>query len=282
MSLNRILDEHEISPELKAIYADVRASFDLPFVPNVFKLSAGSPEYLKTMWSDLGPVVRSKEFHAASRAIDEFVRSLVIAAGWRFSDQEKILAAQKFSNNDIEQLGAIVATFARGAGRMSLFTRLLQRGYSGGQSGRVSDGRHASALSRMITLHVPPEDQGGLRVSLLYNDIRRSLHTKHVMSLFRAISPFPAYLASVWLDSKKLINDPAFVAAREQVSKRAMGLITGLPVKDHRTLTKRISPEEWRSIEEMVDGYARVAPQFALISVVWQRSFPFIGQIIAA
>jgi hypothetical protein len=282
MPLDRILDQHEISPELQAIFADVRASFDLPFVPNVFKLAAGSPDYIKAIWSDLGPVVRSKEFHASSRAMEEYVRSLVIAAGWRFSDQERILTAQKFSNNDIEQLGAIVATFARAAARMALFTRLLQRGYSGGQPGRATQGHHASALSRMITLHVPSEDGGGLRVSLLYNDIRRTMHTKHVMSLFRAISPFPAYLASVWLDSKKLLKDPAFLTAKEQVAKRALGLITGLPVKDHRTLIKRISPQEWRAIEEMVDSYVRVVPQYALISVVWQRSFPFIGQIIAA
>jgi hypothetical protein len=282
MPIDRVLDEHEISPELKSVFADVRASFDLPFVPNIFKLAAGSPDYIKTMWSDLGPVARSREFHAASTAMEEFVRSLVITAGWRFSDQEKVLVAQKFSNNDIEQLGAIVATFARGAARMSLFARLLQRGYSGGQPGRVTDGRHASALSRMITLHVPSENEAGLRVSLLYNDIRRTMRTQHIMSLFRAISPFPAYLASVWLDSKKLLKDPAFLTAKDQVTKRALGLINGLPVKDHRALAKRIPPQEWRAIEEMVDGYVRVISQFALVSVVWQRSFPFIGQIIAA
>ncbi len=282
MALNQILEEQELPPELKAIYADVRASFDLPFVPNVFKLAAGSPEYLKIMWSDLGPVVRSKEFHSASKAMEEFVRSLVIAGGWRFSDQEKVLAAQKFSTNDIEQLGAIVATFARAAARMTLFTRLLQRGYSGGQPGRVSNGHHASALSRMITLHVPSESEASMRVWLLYNDIKRTLHAKHVMSVFRVISPFPTYLASVWMDSKKIMADPGFLRAKEEVSKRTLGLITGLPVKDHHSLAKQIPAQEWREIEEMVDSYARQLPQFALVSVVWQRSFPYIGQIIAA
>jgi Halocarboxylic acid dehydrogenase DehI len=282
MPLTRIHEEHEVSPESRRIYADIRSSFDLPFTPTIFKIMVGAPEYFKLMWDDLGPVVRSKEFQTAGKALEEFCRSMAVGGGWKFTDQERVLAAQKFSYNDIEQLGSIVATFTRAFARMALFTRLMQRGYAGGQRGRVSNGKQASALSRLVTLHVPPENDAGLRVWLIYSDIRRTLGMRNVASMYRVLSPFPAYLASVWMDSKKVIDDTAFKRARDEASKRTLALTTGLPVRDHRAMGRQISPQQWHEIEETVDSYARVAPQFALLAAIWQRSFGRRGQIIAA
>jgi len=121
MPLARAYEEHEVPPEIRRIYADVRLSFDLPFVPTVFKLAAGHPEYLSAMWQDLGPVVRSREFHAAAEALEEFMRSRVIAGGWRFPDQQKALAAQKFAQIDVAALRGTVMIIGRALPRMALF-----------------------------------------------------------------------------------------------------------------------------------------------------------------
>jgi hypothetical protein len=273
MPLSRIYEEHEAGSEVRRIYADIRSSFDLPYVPTIFKLTAAVPDYLKVMWDDLAPVARSREFQAASKALEEFCRSVAVSGGWRFADQQRVLAGQKFSYNDIEQLGAIVATFTRGLAKMALFSRLMQRGYAGGQRGRISTGKQASALSRMVTLHIPNESEAGLRVWLIYSDIKRTLGMRNVLSIYRTIAPFPAYLASVWLDSKKLLSDASFVRAKDEVSKRTVGLLVGLPVRDHRSTCKDLQPSQWHDIEEAVDGFARISPQFTLLSAVWQRSF---------
>jgi len=282
VSLTRTYEDMEISADLRRVYGDVRASFDIPWVPTVFKLSAGVPPYLHTMWEDLGPVVRSKEFQTATRALEEFTRSLAVSDGWHFTTQDRLLAAQKFSIADIEQLGGMINVFARSIPKLVLFSRLMQRGYSGGQKGKISQGKQASALARMITLNVPNEKEAGLRTWLLYTDIKKTLNTKTVSSMFRIISPFPGYLASVWTDSKKLIKQPNFIRAKDEVSRRSLGLIDGLPVRDHRRLAKNLTPDQWRDVEEMVDNFARLLPQFALVSAVWQRSFPHGGTAIAA
>jgi hypothetical protein len=282
MALTRLYEVQEVGPELRRIYDDVRASFDLPFVPSLFKLEAAYPEYLKLMWGDLAPVVRSREFQSSAKALAELIRSIVISGGWRFSDQEQILASQKFSYNDIGQLGAIVATFFRSLTCMTLFIRLAQRGFSGGQQGRISNGKQASAVSRMITLNIPNEREAGLRAWLIYSDIRRTLGVRTVLSLFRLLSPYPAYMASIWLESKKVITDPVFAVEQDNVARRSVALLTGMPVKDHRALGKNIDPKQWRDIEELTDTLARILPQFALISAIWLRSFPHLGQIIAA
>ena len=274
MAFSRLHEEHEVSPDLRRVYADIRSSFDLPFVPSLFKTLAASPEYLRAVWDDLGPVARSREFRSAATALDEFTRSLAVRGGWLYSDQEKVLASQKFTQSDVEALGTVISVFARALPRMVLFTRLLQRGYSGGQAGRVTGTKQAAALSRLFTLQVPTEKDAGLRVWLMYSDLKRTLNTKHVPSIFRLLSPFTGYLGSVWVDTKKLLSESTFQRSRDDIARRALGLVVGLPVRDHRQHARNVAPAQWREIEETVDSYARLLPPLALAVAVLDRSFP--------
>jgi len=282
MALTRAYEEHEVTPELRRMYANIRTAFDLPFVPTVLKLSAGMPQYLKVVWKDLESVVCSREFDSAARAVQEIAHSSAISGGWTFSDQPAILAADKFSNADIRVIGGIISLFARATAQVSLFARLMQRGYSGGQKGRVTRSKQVSALSQMVRLHVPNEREAALRVWLIYSDIKKTTGAKSVLSLYRVLSPFPGYLASAWLDSKRLLSDHSFTSAHEELNRRARALLAGLPVKDHRALLKDLGPAQWREIEETVDSFARLLPQFTLLTSVWQRSFPSALRLIGA
>lgn len=282
MALTRAHEEHEVSPDIRRIYAGIRVAFDLPFVPTIFKLSAGIPEYLKVVWKDLETVVSSREFETASLAIQEISHSAAVSGGWSFSDQPSLLAADKFSNADIRVIGGIVGLFARATAQAGLATRLIQRGYSGGQRGRVTRLKQVSALAHMVRVHIPNEREAGLRVWLIYSDIKKTTGARHVMSLFRALSPFPSYLASAWLDSKRLLADPEFIAAAEDLNRRSRALLAGLPVRDHRSILKELEPAAWREIEETVDGFARLLPQLVLLTSVWQRSFPNAARLIGA
>jgi hypothetical protein len=282
MALSRAYEEHEVTPEIRRMYASIRSGFDLPFVPTVFKLSAGIPQYLKLLWKDLESVVCSREFDTAARAYQEIAHSAAISGGWTFSDQPGVLAADKFSNADIRVIGGIVGLFARATAQMSLFSRLMQRGYSGGQKGRVTKGKQVSALAQMVRVHVPNEREAGLRVWLIYSDIKKTTGAKSVLSFYRVLSPFPSYLASAWLDSKRMLVEPSFIKAHEELNRRARALLAGLPVKDHRSLLKDLDPAQWKDIEETVDSFARLLPQFTLLTAVWQRSFPSAARLIGA
>ncbi len=282
MALNRSYEEYEVGADLRRIYSEIRAAFDLPFVPTIFKVLAGEPEYLKCMWHDLGRVAASREFHHASAVLDEFIRSEVIQGGWRFGDQEHMLAEQKISTSDMPVLSGVVGVFARALPRMTLFSRLIQRGYSGGQPGRATSGKAYPALSRLISLHIPSDREAGLRVWLIYADIRRTTGSKHVLSLYRALSPFPGYLASAWMDSKRLLKDHDFQRSRDRVHHRAQALLVGLPVQDHRAALRNFPSQRWRDIETVVDGFNKVLPESALLASVWRRSFSMPGATRAA
>jgi len=282
MAFTRAFEEHEVTPELSRLYADVQSGFDQPFVPTVFKLLPVVPSYLKLMWKDLNTVACSREFQAATQAFQEIAHSAAVQGGWTFSDQPQVLASDQFSNADIRVIGGIVNLFSRATAQMALFTRLMQRGYSGGQRGRVTATRQASAMAQIVNIHVPNEREAGLRVWLIYSEIKRMTGSKHVFSLYRVLSPYPGYLASAWLDSRKLLADSSFIAAREDLNKRARALLTGLPVKDHKALIKDLDANQWREIEETVDGFARLLPQFALLTAVWSRAFPSASRLIGA
>ena len=274
MAFTRAFEEHEVGQDLRRIYADIRHTLDLSFVPTPLKVLAAQPDYLRAVWSDLGVVAHSREFQAASTALEEFCHSEAVSGGWRFSDQRKQLAGQHFSAGDVELMASIVSMFTKAMAQMALLARLIQLGYSGGQQGRVVGQRQASALSRLITLNVPNERDSGLRTWLIYSDIKRTTGAKNVMSSFRALSPYPGYLASVWFDAKKLIREASFTQARDDVARRSRALLSGLPVGDHRRAAKKVAPNEWREIEETVDGFVRQLPLDALLMAVWQRSFP--------
>jgi hypothetical protein len=282
MALTRAYEEHEVTPEIRRMYAGIRAAFDLPFVPTLLKLAAGKPQYLKVVWKDLESVVCSREFESAARAFQEIAHSAAVSGGWAFSDQPAVLAADKFSNADIRVVGGIVGLFARATAQVALFSRLMQRGYSGGQKGRVTGLKQVSALAQMVRVHVPNEREAGLRSWLIYSDIKKTTGAKSVLSLYRALSPFPSYLASAWLDSKRLLADRSFMAAHEELNRRARALLAGLPVKDHRGILKDFDAAQWHEIEETVDGFARLLPQFVLLTAVWQRSFPSAARLIGA
>jgi len=282
MALTRAYEEHEVPPEIRRMYASIRAGFDLPFVPTILKLAAGVPQYLKLVWKDLEGVVCSREFESAGRALQEIAHSVAVSGGWTFSDQPGVLAADKFSNADIRVIGGIVGLFARATAQVGLFTRLMQRGYTGGQRGRVTRQKQVSALAQMVRIHIPNEREAGLRVWLIYSDFKKTTGAKSVLSLYRVLSPFPSYLASAWLDSKKLLADPSFAAAAEDINRRTRALLAGMPVKDHRSAFKEMDPAQWREIEETVDGFARLLPQFVLLTSVWQRSFPSAARLMGA
>ena len=72
---------------------------------------------------------------------------------------------------------------------------------------------------------------------------------------------------------KKLFADREFLGARDEVSRRTMHLLQGLPVSDHRRALSHFTAAQWSDIEQLVDGFARLLPQFALAAAVWRRSF---------
>lgn len=53
MATIHLIEEQEASPDVKAIYDEVKQHFNLDFVPNVIKAMANNPEDLKQQWEGI-------------------------------------------------------------------------------------------------------------------------------------------------------------------------------------------------------------------------------------
>src|SRR5258707_13106405 len=100
MAFPRAWEENDVSRDIKGIFMDARSALNLPYIPTLFKVLANSPDYLKLAWNDLAPVIRSKEFHAAGLALQEYIYSVVVAGGVGVNAQRRGLHDQRCSNED--------------------------------------------------------------------------------------------------------------------------------------------------------------------------------------
>jgi len=57
MAMVKLVSEEQATGNIKAIYEDIKKAFGLPFVPNLFKAMAHSPDYLEACWSKLKVVM---------------------------------------------------------------------------------------------------------------------------------------------------------------------------------------------------------------------------------
>jgi len=51
MAIVTLVSEEQAEDQVKEIYEDIKKTFGLPFVPNLFKAMGNNPDYLKTTWN---------------------------------------------------------------------------------------------------------------------------------------------------------------------------------------------------------------------------------------
>lgn len=112
MSTVALVEESAASGEVAAIYADIRATFGLPFVPAMFKAIAHHPAYLKTSWERVKVVMGPG---LIDRKTKEMIAVAVSAAnGCDYCIQAHTAALKGMGSNDAEivELMAVVDLFS--------------------------------------------------------------------------------------------------------------------------------------------------------------------------
>ncbi len=57
MASVRMVPEDEATGKVKEIYDDIKATLDIDFVPNLYKVMAPSPSYLESNWNKVKAVM---------------------------------------------------------------------------------------------------------------------------------------------------------------------------------------------------------------------------------
>jgi AhpD family alkylhydroperoxidase len=73
MALAKMIEEHEASPEVKAVYEDIKATRKVDWINNFWKVLANDPKTLKRTWEDLKQIM-------APGALDPLTKELIYLA----------------------------------------------------------------------------------------------------------------------------------------------------------------------------------------------------------
>jgi len=73
MALAKMIEEHEASPEVKAVYEDIKTTRKVDWINNFWKVLANDPKTLKRTWEDLKQIM-------APGALDPLTKELIYLA----------------------------------------------------------------------------------------------------------------------------------------------------------------------------------------------------------
>ncbi len=69
MTTVALIEESEASPEVAAIYREIRETLGIDFVPNMYKVMAHKPEFLQTQWRKTRAVMESGKLDKLTKEI---------------------------------------------------------------------------------------------------------------------------------------------------------------------------------------------------------------------
>ena len=112
-----IVEESQASPEVKAIYEDIKAAKEIDFVPNFWKTLATHPPLLQETWTRLKAVM-------APGHLDPLTKEMIAVAvsatnGCRYCINSHTVAVKKLGLSD-EALGELMAVVSLFNGTNSL------------------------------------------------------------------------------------------------------------------------------------------------------------------
>lgn len=106
-----MVEEHHALGGLQAVYEDIKATLELPFVNSDYKAMARWPSYLELAWGDLKPCIRTSEYQRVRQAIHEQALKTVDNLPHEyFMDQAAALEAG-LSDQDASELVDVISLF---------------------------------------------------------------------------------------------------------------------------------------------------------------------------
>jgi hypothetical protein len=106
-----MVEEHHALSGLKAVYEDIKATLELPFVNSDYKALARWPSYLELAWGELKPCINTAEYQRVRQHIHEQALSTVESLPHEyFMDQSAALEAA-LSQDQVSELVNVISLF---------------------------------------------------------------------------------------------------------------------------------------------------------------------------
>jgi len=108
LSTVRLIEDHELSPEAAAVFADIRATRKSDFVNNFWRALAHDPVTLKRVWEEVRDVMRPGALDAKTKEMLYVAVSVANACEYCIRSHTAAARAKGMSEAEYMELVAIV------------------------------------------------------------------------------------------------------------------------------------------------------------------------------
>jgi len=225
--------EADLTPELRAVFEEVRQVLRVPFVDQLWRVLAGLPEVLPRSWAWLAPLLGSME---AERAADALRAEAAIELALGMPAHQAFrgdMSRSEIGADDRARISNYTAAMHYVLPKLLIATALL----SDESQARPADGTAATTslepLPRGVVPGAPrvepidPNEARGEAAALL-TEIRERHGDQPLPDYYRAIVRAGDFLRIAWNALRPIVGDPEYYARAAAVSRRAHELASPL------------------------------------------------------
>lgn len=273
-----LVGEESAPQDVKEIYEDIKDSLKLPWVPVMFQAFAAYPSFLKFIWNQLKPSVRTVQFKLEADRIRDYAETFISEAHIREYKHEDALE-NNLSIDDLVHIRTKLEAFTYGNPKLLLLAAALKRAIGGITVGGNGDteASHEDFGDRVIKkIDIKPVEEAEAtdEVKALYEDIESTFGLPFVNTDYKTMANWPGFLKLAWEDIKIIMNSPHFSEGKTAMLEFAGHAANMLPYPVKMGWDEMegagVHEEDFENIEDMAGLFARLLPGL-ILSVVEMR-----------
>lgn len=109
--MSRLVEEAVATQEVLAIYAEIKAGFGLPFVPNLFKAMAHHPGYLRSSWDRVKTIMGPGRLDRRTKEIIALAVSATNGCEYCIDAHDAAVRGLGLGDPEITEIMAVVDLF---------------------------------------------------------------------------------------------------------------------------------------------------------------------------
>lgn len=112
MALVKFVEEPDADPRVRAVYDEIKQSFGIDFVPNIFKAMANSPDYLELNWARHKAIMQTGQLDRRTKEIIALAVSATNNCEYCINAHTANLKGMGLGDREITELMAVVDLYS--------------------------------------------------------------------------------------------------------------------------------------------------------------------------
>ncbi len=112
MALVKFVEEPDAAPRVRAVDDEIKQSFGIDFVPNIFKAMANSPDYLELNWARHKAIMPTGQLDRRTKEIIALAVSATNNCEYCINAHTAILKGMGLGDRELTELMAVVDLYS--------------------------------------------------------------------------------------------------------------------------------------------------------------------------